>query len=132
MTLHPLHNSHVRPDCIGEESPFYRGKNPLVRPDCVGEESPFYRGVQPARTTRLYRGRKLTLSRVQGAVNAINAAVVGLLAATLIFPILPASVTGIWQAIIVLLAFAWLRAKQPAIWQVVTVFVVGGMVSALF
>ncbi|MBJ7551456.1 chromate efflux transporter [Marinomonas ostreistagni] len=70
--------------------------------------------------------------RVQGAVNAINAAVVGLLAATLIFPILPASVTGIWQAIIVLLAFAWLRAKQPAIWQVVTVFVVGGVVSALF
>ena len=70
--------------------------------------------------------------RVQGAVNAINAAVVGLLAATLIFPILPASVTGIWQALIVLLAFAWLRAKQPAIWQVVTVFVVGGMVSALF
>lgn len=70
--------------------------------------------------------------RVQGAVVAINAAVVGLLVATLLFPILPSSVTGIWQALVVVVAFAWLRWKKPAVWQLVTVFVLGGMVSALF
>ncbi|WP_067222394.1 chromate efflux transporter [Marinomonas gallaica] len=70
--------------------------------------------------------------RVQGAVKAINAAVVGLLLATLIFPIIPSSVSSVWQATVVLLALLWLRTRQPAIWQLVSAFVVGGMVSALF
>ncbi|SBS35514.1 putative chromate transport protein [Marinomonas aquimarina] len=70
--------------------------------------------------------------RVQGAVVAINAAVVGLLVATLLIPILPSSVTGIWQALVVILAFTWLRWKKPAIWQLVSVFVLGGVVTALF
>ena len=71
-------------------------------------------------------------SRLQGAVAAINAAVVGLLIATLLFPILPSSVGSVWQALIVVVAFVWLRWQKPAIWQLVAVFVLGGLVSALF
>lgn len=70
--------------------------------------------------------------RVQGAVKAINAAVVGLLLATLIFPIIPSSISNIWQVIVVLLALVWLRTRKPAIWQLVGAFVVGGTVSSLF
>lgn len=71
-------------------------------------------------------------ARLQGAVAAINAAVVGLLAATLLFPILPTSVTSIWQALAVIFSFVWLRWKKPAIWQLISVFVLGGAVTALF
>lgn len=70
--------------------------------------------------------------RVQGAVLAINAAVVGLLVATLLFPILPSSILGIWQALVVLVSFVWLRWKKPAIWQLVSVFALGGVLTALF
>lgn len=70
--------------------------------------------------------------RIQGAVTAINAAVVGLLLATLLDPIIPSAIHNIWQVLVVLLALVWLRLKRPPIWQLVGVFVLGGGLIALF
>lgn len=72
------------------------------------------------------------LPRVQGAVVAINAAVVGLLLATLLTPIIPSAIHSIWHVVIAVMALYWLRKYRPPIWQLVGVFILIGMLMALF
>ncbi len=69
--------------------------------------------------------------RAQNAIKYVNAAVVGLLVATLVFPIIPASVTAYWQIPVVGVAFVWLQRFKPPIWQVISVFLVGAITASL-
>ncbi|TPE54311.1 chromate efflux transporter [Maribrevibacterium harenarium] len=71
-----------------------------------------------------------SLARIQAAQSAlvaINAAVVGLLAATLIFPIIPAGIHSLWDVVVVVAGFVWLQKAKPPIWQVLLAFVVYGV-----
>lgn len=70
--------------------------------------------------------------RAQSAIRYINAAVVGLLVATLIFPIIPSSVSAYWQIPVVGIAFIWLQAFKPPIWQLISVFLAGAITASLF
>ncbi|WP_211313893.1 chromate efflux transporter [Marinomonas piezotolerans] len=78
-----------------------------------------------------YWQRLAGYARAQGAVQYINAAVVGLLVATLVFPIIPTSVTTYWQIVVVGAAFVWVHGFKPPIWQVVVAFLAGAMTASL-
>lgn len=61
--------------------------------------------------------------RFASAVAAINAAVVGFLAAALYSPIWGSAVHETWQIFLIIIAFVWLRFKKPPIWWLLVIFV---------
>ncbi|MBE0361042.1 chromate efflux transporter [Pseudoalteromonas aliena] len=65
--------------------------------------------------------------RFASSIAALNAAVVGFLAAALYSPIWTSAVHNLWQVALVILAFAWLRFKKPPIWWLLIVFIAVGL-----
>ncbi len=65
--------------------------------------------------------------RFASSIAALNAAVVGFLAAALYSPIWTSAVHNLWQVALVILAFAWLRFKKPPIWWLLIVFITVGL-----
>ncbi|MCF7501903.1 chromate efflux transporter [Pseudoalteromonas sp. L1] len=61
--------------------------------------------------------------RFAGSIAALNAAVVGFLAAALYSPIWQSAIHSVWHIIIVLVAFAWLRLAKPPIWWLLIGFI---------
>ena len=54
--------------------------------------------------------------RFASSIAALNAAVVGFLAAALYSPIWTSAVHSLWQVALVIIVFAWLQFKKPPIW----------------
>ncbi|AYM87956.1 chromate efflux transporter [Pseudoalteromonas agarivorans] len=67
--------------------------------------------------------------RFASSIAALNAAVVGFLAAALYSPIWTSAVHNLWQVALVIAAFAWLRMKKPPIWWLLALFVSVGLVQ---
>ncbi len=67
--------------------------------------------------------------RFASSIAALNAAVVGFLAAALYSPIWTSAVHNIWQVALVIAAFAWLRMKKPPIWWLLALFISVGLVQ---
>ncbi|MBB1368144.1 chromate efflux transporter [Pseudoalteromonas sp. SR44-5] len=67
--------------------------------------------------------------RFASCIAALNAAVVGFLAAALYSPIWTSAVHNIWHIVIVVAAFAWLRLAKPPIWWLLIVFVSLGLLQ---
>lgn len=65
--------------------------------------------------------------RFASSIAALNAAVVGFLAAALYSPIWTSAVSNIWQIALVIAAFAWLRIKKPPIWWLLLLFIGVGL-----
>ena len=65
--------------------------------------------------------------RFASSIAALNAAVVGFLAAALYSPIWTSAVHNIWQIGIVVAAFAWLRLAKPPIWWLLISFIMIGL-----
>ncbi|GAA59694.1 chromate transporter [Pseudoalteromonas sp. BSi20652] len=65
--------------------------------------------------------------RFASSIAALNAAVVGFLAAALYSPIWTSAVHSLWQVALVTIAFAWLRFKKPPIWWLLTLFIAAGL-----
>ncbi|GEB70499.1 Chromate transporter [Pseudoalteromonas carrageenovora] len=65
--------------------------------------------------------------RFASSIAALNAAVVGFLAAALYSPIWTSSVHNLWQVGLVIVAFAWLRFKKPPIWWLLALFIAVGL-----
>jgi chromate transporter len=68
-----------------------------------------------------------TKPRFASSIAALNAAVVGFLAAALYSPIWTSAVHNLWQIALVIIAFAWLRFKKPPIWWLLIGFVSVGL-----
>jgi chromate transporter len=67
--------------------------------------------------------------RFASSIAALNAAVVGFLAAALYSPIWTSAVHNLWQVALVITAFAWLRMKKPPIWWLLALFISVGLVQ---
>jgi len=67
--------------------------------------------------------------RFASSIAALNAAVVGFLAAALYSPIWTSAVHNLWQVALVVAAFAWLRMKKPPIWWLLALFIAVGLVQ---
>ncbi|AZN34319.1 chromate efflux transporter [Pseudoalteromonas sp. Xi13] len=67
--------------------------------------------------------------RFASSIAALNAAVVGFLAAALYSPIWTSAVHSLWQVALVIAAFAWLRMKKPPIWWLLALFISVGLVQ---
>ncbi|TMP17463.1 chromate efflux transporter [Pseudoalteromonas sp. S2893] len=67
--------------------------------------------------------------RFASSIAALNAAVVGFLAAALYSPIWTSAVHSLWQVALVIAAFAWLRMKKPPIWWLLALFTSVGLVQ---
>ena len=67
--------------------------------------------------------------RFASSIAALNAAVVGFLAAALYSPIWISAVHNLWQVALVIAAFAWLRMKKPPIWWLLALFISVGLVQ---
>ena len=67
--------------------------------------------------------------RFASSIAALNAAVVGFLAAALYSPIWTSAVHNLWQVALVIAAFAWLRMKKPPIWWLLALFISVGLVQ---
>ena len=65
--------------------------------------------------------------RFASTISTLNAAVVGFLAAALYSPIWTSSVYSLWQVVLIVVVFAWLRIKKPPIWWLLIVFVSVGV-----
>ncbi|KPZ56432.1 putative chromate transport protein [Pseudoalteromonas sp. P1-13-1a] len=65
--------------------------------------------------------------RFASSIAALNAAVVGFLAAALYSPIWTSAVHNLWQVALVIAAFAWLRMKKPPIWWLLALFISVGL-----
>ncbi|TMP02141.1 chorismate-binding protein [Pseudoalteromonas sp. S3178] len=65
--------------------------------------------------------------RFASSIAALNAAVVGFLAAALYSPIWTSAVHNFWQVGLVIVAFAWLRLKKPPIWWLLFAFIAVGL-----
>ncbi|MCQ8879802.1 chromate efflux transporter [Pseudoalteromonas shioyasakiensis] len=65
--------------------------------------------------------------RFASSIAALNAAVVGFLAAALYSPIWTSAVHNIWQIALVIAAFAWLRLAKPPIWWLLVGFIMIGL-----
>ncbi len=61
--------------------------------------------------------------RFAGSIAALNAAVVGFLAAALYSPIWQSAIHTVWHIIVVVVAFAWLRLAKPPIWWLLVGFI---------
>jgi chromate transporter len=61
--------------------------------------------------------------RFAGSIAALNAAVVGFLAAALYSPIWQSAVQNLWQVALVIVAFTWLRMAKPPIWWLLLGFI---------
>jgi len=68
--------------------------------------------------------------RFASCIAALNAAVVGFLAAALYSPIWSSAVSSIWHIIIVAVAFAWLRVAKPPIWWLLIGFIFVGLLQS--
>ncbi len=67
--------------------------------------------------------------RFASSIAALNAAVVGFLAAALYSPIWTSAVHNLWQVALVIATFAWLRMKKPPIWWLLALFISVGLVQ---
>lgn len=67
--------------------------------------------------------------RFASSIAALNAAVVGFLAAALYSPIWTSAVHNIWHIVIVAAAFAWLRLAKPPIWWLLIAFISVGLLQ---
>ncbi|MFU2510339.1 chromate efflux transporter [Pseudoalteromonas sp. ASV78] len=67
--------------------------------------------------------------RFASSIAALNAAVVGFLAAALYSPIWTSAVHSIWHIVIVAAAFAWLRLAKPPIWWLLIAFISVGLLQ---
>jgi len=65
--------------------------------------------------------------RFASSIAALNAAVVGFLAAALYSPIWTSAVHNIWHIALVVIAFAWLRLAKPPIWWLLIGFILVGL-----
>ncbi|MDN3378598.1 MULTISPECIES: chromate efflux transporter [unclassified Pseudoalteromonas] len=65
--------------------------------------------------------------RFASSIAALNAAVVGFLAAALYSPIWTSAVHNIWHVALVIAAFAWLRLAKPPIWWLLIGFILMGL-----
>jgi chromate transporter len=65
--------------------------------------------------------------RFASAIAALNAAVVGFLAAALYAPIWTSAVHNSWHIALVIAAFAWLRLSKPPIWWLLLLFIAVGL-----
>ncbi|MEL0647553.1 chromate efflux transporter [Pseudoalteromonas agarivorans] len=65
--------------------------------------------------------------RFASSIAALNAAVVGFLAAALYSPIWSSAVHNLWQVGLIIAAFAWLRIKKPPIWWLLALFIAVGL-----
>lgn len=65
--------------------------------------------------------------RFASSIAAINAAVVGFLAAALYSPIWTSSVHSVWHILVVVVAFSWLRLAKPPIWWLLVSFIAIGL-----
>ncbi|ASM51415.1 chromate transporter [Pseudoalteromonas espejiana DSM 9414] len=65
--------------------------------------------------------------RFASSIAALNASVVGFLAAALYSPIWTSAVHNLWQVGLVIAAFAWLRFKKPPIWWLLITFIIVGL-----
>jgi len=65
--------------------------------------------------------------RFASSIAALNAAVVGFLAAALYSPIWTSAVHNLWQVGLIIAAFAWLRIKKPPIWWLLALFIAVGL-----
>ena len=68
--------------------------------------------------------------RFASCIAALNAAVVGFLAAALYSPIWSSAVSSIWHIIIVAVAFTWLRVAKPPIWWLLIGFIFVGLLQS--
>ena len=67
--------------------------------------------------------------RFASSIAALNAAVVGFLAAALYSPIWTSAVHNLWQVALVIITFAWLRFKKPPIWWLLALFIAVGLLQ---
>ena len=67
--------------------------------------------------------------RFASSIAALNAAVVGFLAAALYSPIWTSAVHNIWHIALVIAAFAWLRMAKPPIWWLLLGFISVGLLQ---
>jgi chromate transporter len=67
--------------------------------------------------------------RFASAIAALNASVVGFLAAALYSPIWTSAVHNVWHIALIIAAFAWLRFKKPPIWWLLTLFISVGLIQ---
>ncbi|BDF96242.1 chromate efflux transporter [Pseudoalteromonas sp. KAN5] len=67
--------------------------------------------------------------RFASSIAALNAAVVGFLAAALYSPIWTSAIHSIWHSVIVAAAFAWLRLAKPPIWWLLIAFISMGLLQ---
>ena len=65
--------------------------------------------------------------RFASSIAALNAAVVGFLAAALYSPIWTSAINSVWHIALVIAAFAWLRMKKPPIWWLLLLFIGAGL-----
>ena len=65
--------------------------------------------------------------RFASSIAALNAAVVGFLAAALYSPIWTSAINNVWHIVLVIAAFAWLRMKKPPIWWLLLLFIGVGL-----
>lgn len=65
--------------------------------------------------------------RFASSIAALNAAVVGFLAAALYSPIWTSAVHNMWHIALVLAAFVWLRMAKPPIWWLLIGFILVGL-----
>lgn len=65
--------------------------------------------------------------RFASVIAALNASVVGFLAAALYSPIWTSAVHNFWHIALVIAAFAWLRLKKPPIWWLLILFITTGL-----
>ncbi len=73
----------------------------------------------------------LSRPRFASCSAAINAAVVGFLAAALYTPIWPSAVHSLWDLAVVILGFVWLQMAKPKIWLLMLIFVGYAVIRAL-
>ena len=67
--------------------------------------------------------------RFASSIAALNAAVVGFLAAALYSPIWTSAVHSIWHIVLVVAAFTWLRLAKPPIWWLLLAFISVGLLQ---
>jgi len=67
--------------------------------------------------------------RFASSIAALNAAVVGFLAAALYSPIWSSAVSSVWHIAIVVVALAWLRLAKPPIWWLLISFIFVGLLQ---
>ncbi|MEP0074153.1 MAG: chromate efflux transporter [Marinomonas sp.] len=68
--------------------------------------------------------------RFRSIVGSLNAAVVGILLAALYHPIGTSSLLSVWDLLLVVAGFAWLKYKRPSIFWLIAGFIFVGIVGA--